>query len=295
VTAILPLDHALAVIGEMTAAHRLASETLALARCHGRVLAQGMTGVPADGQGFDPGALMTPARVALAASLGIPALSVARKPTVAVFTVGDELVEPGLPLAAGQRYDSNRELLMGLLRADGLEPTAWPRLPDDPRQIEIALRDAGCAFDLIVVCGSPSCGNQPVADVVARFGQVHFHGVRMEPGAQVLFGSLDEARLLGLSDDPIAVVATWLTLGRAVIDGLQGRIDPRPVLQARMAASIDKPHSQRAFLPARIEPGNHGLRVDPHPLGLVESNVLVVVPEDTRHVPAGTIVSVLPL
>jgi molybdopterin molybdotransferase len=43
-----------------------------------------------------------------------------------------------MPLAHGQIYDSNRDLLMGLLRADGLEPTAWPRLPDDPRQVEIA-------------------------------------------------------------------------------------------------------------------------------------------------------------
>src|SRR3546814_2715333 len=75
-------------------------------------------------------------------------LEVARRPTVAVFTTGDELVEPGLPLAPGQIYNSNREQLMGLLRADGLEPVAWPTLPDDPAQVESALRHAGNAFDV---------------------------------------------------------------------------------------------------------------------------------------------------
>ena len=73
---------------------------------------------------------MTPARVALASALGIDRLDVAQRPTVAVFTSGDELVEPGLPLRRGEIHDANRELLMGLLRAEGLEPVAWPRLPD---------------------------------------------------------------------------------------------------------------------------------------------------------------------
>ena len=107
-----------------------------------------------------PGTVLTPARVSLAASLGLASLPVARRPTVAVFTTGDELVEPGLPLAPGEIYDSNRELLMGLLRADGLEPTAWPRLPDDPGAVEIALRDAGCAFDLVITCGAVSAGEK---------------------------------------------------------------------------------------------------------------------------------------
>ncbi len=225
----LPVDQALTIIRALAAAHRLESETLALSRSHGRVLAKDV--VPpghvasADNPGpaIHRGTLMAPTRVALAASLGIPAVSVARRPTVAVFTIGDDLVEPGVPLTPGQRYDSNRELLMGLLRAEGLEPTAWPRLADDHRQIEIALRDAGCAFDLIVVCESAVSGeNHLVADVVAEFGEIHFHGMLMESDMPALFGSLDQARVLGLPNESTAILAIW-PLARALVDGLQGR------------------------------------------------------------------------
>src|SRR3546814_2404635 len=75
-------------------------------------------------------------------------------------STGDELVEPGLPLAPGQIYNSNREQLMGLLRADGLEPVAWPTLPDDPAQVESALRHAGNAFDVVLTCGAVSAGEK---------------------------------------------------------------------------------------------------------------------------------------
>ena len=99
-----------------------------------------------------------------------------RKPTVAVFTTGDELVEPGMPLAPGEIYDSNRELLMGLLRADGLEPTAWPRLPDDPaRGRDRRCAMPRCAFDVVITCGGVSAGEKDhLPALLAQFGQHAF-------------------------------------------------------------------------------------------------------------------------
>lgn len=248
------------------------------------------------------GQWLTPARVSLAASMGLPALPVARRPTVAVYTTGDELIEPGIALAPGQIYDSNRELLMGLLRADGLEPTAWPRLPDDPKQVEIALRDAACAFDVVITCGGVSAGERDhLPGVLARFGDVHLWKVRMKPGMPVLFGSLDQARVLGLPGNPVSVLATYLTLGRALLDGLQGRTEARPVWRARLAAPIDKPHARREFVRGRVYSDDDGtLRADPSPAtgshrlrAAADANALVVVPEGPRRLAVGDIVDVL--
>lgn len=248
------------------------------------------------------GELLTPARVSLAASLGIASLRVSRKPTVAVFTTGDELVEPGMPLASGQIYDSNRDLLMGLLRADGLEPTAWPRLPDDPKQVEIALRDAGCAFDLIVTAGGVSAGEKDhLPGVLAEFGETHFWKVKMKPGMPLLFGSLDQARVLALPGNPVSVLATYLTFGRALVDGLQGRTEPRPSWRAQLVAPVDKPHARREFIRGRVFSGPNGaLHAEANPAtgshrlrAVADSNALIVVPEGPQHLAAGEVVDIL--
>ncbi|MDR0182198.1 gephyrin-like molybdotransferase Glp [Lysobacter arvi] len=248
------------------------------------------------------GQRLTPARASLAASLGVPSLTVFRRPTVAVFSSGDELVEPGLSLAPGEIYDSNRELLMGLLRAEGLEPTAWPRLPDDPRQVEIALRDAGCAFDLIVTCGAVSAGEKDhIPAVLQQFGQVHFWKVRMKPGMPVLFGSLDQARVLALPGNPVSVFATFLGFGRTLIDALQGRSEARDAERAQLVAPIEKSHARREFQRARVFCDEHGvLRADPNPAvgshrlrAVGESNALIVVPDGPQRLAAGSVVEIL--
>lgn len=249
------------------------------------------------------GDVLTPVRVSLCAALGVASVRVARRPTVAVFTSGDELIEPGMPLGHGQVYDSNRSLLLGLLRADGLEPTAWPRLPDDARQVEIALRDAACAFDVVITCGAASVGEKDfIPDVVQRFGSVHFWKVRMKPGMPALLASVDQARVLALPGNPVSVLATYLTLGRALLDGIQGRTDPRPMWHARLAAPVDKPHARREFVRGVLRADASGvLHAEPNPAtasnrlhAAAQSQALIVVGEGPQRLDVGSVVTVLP-
>lgn len=250
-----------------------------------------------------PGQRLTPARVSLAAALGLDTVEVVRRPTVAVFTGGDELVEPGLPLAPGQVYDSIRALLLGLLRADGLEPTAWPRLPDDARTVEVALRDAACAFDVVITCGAVSAGERDhIPGVLQRFGKVHFWKVRMRPGMPMLLASIDQARVLALPGNPVSVLATYLTLGRALLDGLQGAAEPRPTWRARLATPIRKAHPRREFVRGRWHVDADGvLHVEPDPAtasnrlrAAAACNALVVVGEGEQDLAAGSLVDMLP-
>lgn len=248
------------------------------------------------------GSVLSPARVSLAAALGVAELEVSQRPTVAVFTTGDELVEPGLPLFPGQIYNSNRELLMGLLRAEGLEPVAWPTLPDDPARIETALRDAASAFDLVITCGGVSAGEKDhLPALLAAQGEIHFWKVKMKPGMPVLFGNLDRALFLGLPGNPVSVLATFLTLGRQLLDGLQGRVEPRAKRFARLTASWKKSHERLEFLRGRLQYGQDGvLGVAPnsadasHRLrAAADSDVLIVLGEEAREFAAGSVVEVL--
>ncbi|TWI03868.1 molybdopterin molybdotransferase [Luteimonas cucumeris] len=246
---------------------------------------------------------LTPSRIALAAAVGMASVEVSQRPTVAVFTTGDELVEPGMPLQPGRIYNSNRELLMGLLRSDGLEPTAWPTLPDDPVRIESMLRDAAQAFDVVITCGAVSAGEKDhIPALLQAQGRVHFWKVRMRPGMPLLFGELERASFLGLPGNPVSVLATWLTLGRGLIDVLQGSTAARPRLFARLAAPWHKTHDRLEFLRGRLRPCDDGsLMVQPNPAdgshrmrAAADSDVLIVLPEQAMEHATGRVVEVLP-
>lgn len=255
---------------------------------------------------LDTGTPLTPARIALAASQGLAELEVARRPTVAVFTTGDELVEPGLPLAPGQIYNSNREQLMGLLRGDGLDPVAWPTLPDDPAQVESALRHAGNAFDVVLTCGAVSAGEKDhIPELLQAQGEVHFWKVRMKPGMPLLFasgGRLGSALFLCLPGNPVSVLATYLALGRPLLDRLQGRVAPRPRWRARLAQPWRKTHERLEFLRGQLRNCDDGsLEVVPNPAdgshrmrAAADSDALIVLEEGAREYPAGAVVDAMP-
>jgi molybdopterin molybdotransferase len=247
------------------------------------------------------GTRLNAVHVSLAASLGLERLPVSARPTVAVFTTGDELVEPGLPLQPGEIYNSNRELLMGLLRAEGLEPVAWPTLPDDPLRMASMLQDAASSFDVVITCGAVSAGEKDHIPAMLRVhGAVHFWKVRMKPGMPLLAGRLANAQFLGLPGNPVSVLATFLTLGRVLIDGMQGRAGQPPRF-ARLQVGMEKAHPRREFVRGTLQvdetgtqwvipnaaTGSHRLRAS------ADADALLVLAEGAQSLARGDVVEVL--
>lgn len=249
------------------------------------------------------GQVLTPARLSLAAALGLAELEIIRRPTVAVFTTGDELRPPGQPLGRGEIHDSNRVLLQTLLMAEGLEPVAWPVLPDDPARMAAALRDAAFSFDLIITCGGVSAGEKDhLPQLLQDHGQVHFWKVRMKPGMPVLFGRLDQALVLGLPGNPVSVLATFLTLGRGLLDALQGRREARGAWTAALTTPISKPHARLEFMRGNLACDTGGqLQVTPNPAvashrlrAAADADTLILLPEGAGEYAVGDRVTVLP-
>ena len=291
------------VMKENTAVEGEGVRILSTVRAGQHLRRRGEDMMPGD-QVLSAGEVLTPAALGLAAALGQPTLPVHRRPTVAVFTTGDELVPPGQALMPGQIHDSNRALLQGLLAADGYSPVAWPVLPDSPERIAAALRDAAFSFDVILTCGGVSAGEKDfLPEFLAREGQVHFWKVRMRPGMPLLAARLGGAQVLCLPGNPVSVLATYRMLGRRLMDGLQGRGSPRTRWQARLGADFDKRHDRLEFLRGHLAPdGEGGLRVQPNPAdgshrlrAAAASNALIVLPEGARAFRAGEVVDVLPL
>ena len=248
------------------------------------------------------GTRLTPAQASLAAAVGLAELPVARRPMVAVFTTGDELRPPGQALDPGTIYDSNRTLLMSLLVAAGLEPFAWPILPDDPDRMRALLRDAGDAFDVVITCGGVSAGEKDyLPALIDELGRIHCWKVLMRPGMPLLFGQIGNAQVLALPGNPVSVLATFLTLGMQLLRGLQGDASPLPKCAARLSMPITKAHERREFQRGRLDFGADGmLRVAPHPAtashrlrGAADSDCLIVLPEGQQQLSVDTVVEVL--
>lgn len=252
---------------------------------------------------LEAGTTLGAPQLGLLAALGIERVPVARLPSVAVFTTGDELQPPGASLGPGQIFDSNRVLLQALLGQDGIDTLSWPPLPDDPARMRAAISDACAAYDVVITCGGVSAGEKDLLPQLLReHGRVHYWKVMMRPGMPVLFGEWEGALFLGLPGNPVSVLATFRRLALPLLDAMQGRVDRAPPLQARLREPVRKSHGRLEFRRARLSCNDQGeLGARPHPaagshqqLGAVESNALMLLPEEMRELPAGALVEVEP-
>ncbi len=206
------------------------------------------------------GTRLTPQAMGLAASVGASRLTVRRRPRVALFSTGDELVMPGEPLKPGAIYNSNRFTLMGLLRAAGCEVADLGIVPDRLDATREALRTAAAGCDLILTSGGVSVGEEDhIKPAVKAEGWLEAWQVAMKPGKPLAFGAIrrggesgdGEALFMGLPGNPVSSFVTFLLAVAPVLRAMQG-CEAMPVaLQARADFDWPRPDKRREFLRAR--------------------------------------------
>jgi molybdopterin molybdotransferase len=131
-------------------------------------------------------------------------------------------------------------------------------LPTLPARIASMLRDAASQLRRRDHLRRRVGGREgPLPGCSRRTAHVHFWKVRMKPGMPVLFGSWTGARFLGLPGNPVSVFATYATLGRRLLDGLQGG-PSRAALACAPDGPIEKPHARREFQRGRLLAGDDG-------------------------------------
>ncbi len=194
--------------------------------------------------------------VALAAALGLTALKVRRRVRVALFSTGDEIVEPGAKLPRAALYDSNRYLLSGLIARLGAEMTDLGILSDDPQQLAQALKAAADNHDLVLTSGGVSTGEADyVRSAVESIGKIVFWRVAIKPGRPVAMGVIpaakpgDGAAFVGLPGNPVAVFVTFVRVVRPLLLQLAGALaEPLLAMPARAAFSYKKRKGRREYV-----------------------------------------------
>lgn len=206
------------------------------------------------------GALLTPAKCGLAASIGISRLQVARRPKVAIFSTGDELVMPGdvLPerMPPGAIYNSNRFFLRALLLRLGCDVTDMGIVPDRLDATVHALQLAAETHDLILTSGGVSVGEEDhIKPAVQRLGSLDLWQIAIKPGKPFAYGSVGAAHFIGLPGNPVSSLITFLLLVRPFIRKLQGATDAA-MQSIAVPAHFDwaRADKRREFLRVRLNP-----------------------------------------
>jgi len=214
------------------------------------------------------GRRLTAADVGVIASVGAATVAVRPALKVAVLTTGNELVEPGGELAAGQIYNSNRFALQALLEQMGIEVEVFRPVADDlDATIEAFAQAAQCA-DCVLSCGGVSVGDADyVKPAVEVLGALDLWRLAIKPGKPLAFGHINGCPFFGLPGNPVSVFVTFLIVVRPYLQLLQGRsVEPLLSVRARADFSWPKPGGRQEYLRAQLVEGGEGLSVDIHPV-----------------------------
>ena len=188
------------------------------------------------------GRRLTPAQIALAASMNVPTLTVARRPIVALIATGDELVMPGETPGPDQIIASNSFGLAALLEAEGAEVRLLPIARDTKDSLR-AIFELAQGADLVVTIGGASVGDHDlVGQVVEDFGMDRsFYKVAMRPGKPLMAGKLGTAAMVGLPGNPVSSMVCGHIFLRPALRALQGLpAAALPRTTATLAAPLDE-------------------------------------------------------
>lgn len=211
------------------------------------------------------GQRLGPAELGLAASIGMASLAVARRPRVALFSTGDELVIPGTvapqDMAPGAIYNSNRYFLAALLRRMGCVVTDLGIVPDQREATVQALRDAAQSHDVILTSGGVSVGEEDhIKPAVQALGTLDLWQIAIKPGKPFAYGRIGGAHFVGLPGNPVSSFVTFMVLVRPFLLQLQGM---QHVAMKTVAAQAD-------FTWARADKRREFLRVRRNAAGALE-------------------------
>jgi molybdopterin molybdotransferase len=253
---------------------------------------------------FQPGRQLQPADIGMLASMGMAEVSVYRRPRVAFFSTGDELVGVGHTLGEGQIYDSNRYTLYGMLKRLGVEFLDMGIIPDQRDKIEAAFQSAAGSADVLITSGGVSVGEADfVKETLERLGDIGFWKIAMKPGRPLAFGQLGQCQFFGLPGNPVSSMVTFYQFVQPALKRMMGMHETMPMLLPARCESALKKRPGRAEFQRGIMTVNPAGELVVQSTGaqgsgilssMAKANCFIVLPLECERVASGEMVQVQP-
>ena len=254
---------------------------------------------------LEKGRKINPGEAALLAAFGYDKVTVSRRPTVAIFATGSELLDVSDPLEPGKIRNSNSYMVAAqVLNAGGI-PVLHEKVPDDVESSKSMILDAMEKVDLVITTGGASVGDYDIlVDIFEQWdGKMLFNKVAMRPGSPTTVGVWRDKFLFALSGNPGACFVGFELFVRPVIWGMQGKTDIYlPSFSAFLAEDYKKKDSFYRIVRGKSEVKDGKIYV--RSAGIDQSNVLssirdtdclIIIPRDRNVMNAGEMVKVLRL
>jgi molybdopterin molybdotransferase len=248
------------------------------------------------------GTRLNAAGVGLMVTLGVTEFEVYVRPSVAVLTTGDEVVEPGTPLREGQIYDANAWTVICALDNLGIKPASIAHVNDDPAKVRASLDEALRTADVIITTGGASVGDTDhVKPALRNLGvALHFESVAMKPGKPTCFGTRGAQLVFGLPGNPVAVLVSFHHFVKPALRRMMGETSPEPITHsARLTQPLHKKSERAEWVRAKLHNRDSEVWVTPtsgqdsHMLGgLTTADCLVHFPSSAVALDSGSIVEI---
>ena len=248
------------------------------------------------------GTLIGAREVAMLAAVGLDAVSVWRRPRVAVLSTGDELVQPGQPLRPACIYDSNGPVIAAALRENGCDAVLLPAVPDRLDALDAAVRAAFATHDALILSGGTSKGaGDLTTQIIAGLGApgIVAHGVALKPGKPLCLAVCAGKPVVVLPGFPTSAMFTFHEMVAPALRRMAG-LPPRGVSQveATLPVRLTSELGRTEFAMVALTEGPTGLVAHPVSRGsgavtaFAQADGFVTVPALAESVAPGTEIAV---
>ncbi len=237
-------------------------------------------------------------------AVGIAEVQVRRRPRVAIFATGDEVIEPQMPTRPGQVRDANSYTVAALVENAGGVALRLGILPD---QFDVLLEQsrkalANGADMLVLSAGSSVSVRDMTSEVFNRLGEpgVLVHGIATKPGKPTILGVANGVPVIGLPGNPVSAFVQFLTIGVPVLYRLLGATPPKKLrLRAKLSANVASAAGREDYVPCQLAERGGELLAEPIffksnlIFTLVKADGLLIIPLDKTGLEAGESVEVI--
>ena len=241
------------------------------------------------------GTHLNASRIGALAATGVPDVEVFAKPRVAILSTGNEIVEPGQPLSAGQIYDINQFTLSSIIGTHGGVAATGAAAPDSLPELTAAIRCAAVE-DIVVFSGGSSVGERDLLlDALQAAGEVIFHGVAVKPGKPMVFGRVGPRPVLGMPGYPTSCLSNAYLLLVPLLRRIARLPEHRPLtVRLPLSRRIVSTTGRHQFYTVRIADGSAApaFKASGDITSMAHADGYIEIPAQTDIVEAGELVEV---